>query len=64
MALINDYFRGMLGTHSAAPSTAATAASTPSRQAGVRLHQDDPLPSGTGTIPTWRGVTDIFGTAG
>ena len=31
MALINDYFRGMLGTHSAAPSTAATAASRPSR---------------------------------
>jgi hypothetical protein len=21
------------------------------------------FPSGTGTIPTWRGVTDIFGTA-
>jgi hypothetical protein len=27
---------------------------------GTRLHQDDPLPSGTGAVPAWRGVTEIF----
>ena len=31
MAVINDYFRACSAPHSAAPSTAATVASTPSR---------------------------------
>jgi acyl-CoA reductase-like NAD-dependent aldehyde dehydrogenase len=64
MAVINDDFRGMLGT-----PFGGTKHCGYGREHAIQTLQEFGstkmirFPSGTGTIPTWRGVTDIFGTA-
>ena len=64
MVLINNYFRGMLGT-----PFGGTKHSGYGREHAIQTLQEFGytkmirFPSGTGTIPTWRGVTDIYDTA-
>lgn len=64
MVLINNYFRGMLGT-----PFGGTKHSGYGREHAIQTLQDFGytkmirFPSGTGTIPAWRGVTEIFGRA-
>ena len=64
MVLINNYFRGMLGT-----PFGGTKHSGYGREHAIQTLQEFGytkmirFPSGTGTIPTWRGVTDVYDTA-
>ena len=64
MVVINNYFRGMLGT-----PFGGTKHSGYGREHAIQTLQEFGytkmirFPSGTGTIPAWRGVTDIYGTA-
>ncbi len=61
MVLINNYFRGMLGT-----PFGGTKHNGYGREHTIQTLQDFGytkmirFPSGTGTIPAWRGVTEIF----
>ena len=65
MVLINNYFRGMLGT-----PFGGTKHSGYGREHAIATLQEFGytkmirFPSGTGTIPAWRGVTDVYDTAG
>jgi acyl-CoA reductase-like NAD-dependent aldehyde dehydrogenase len=64
MVLINNYFRGMLGT-----PFGGTKRSGYGREHAIATLQEFGytkmirFPSGTGTIPTWRAVTDVYDTA-
>jgi acyl-CoA reductase-like NAD-dependent aldehyde dehydrogenase len=64
MVLINNYFRGMLGT-----PFGGTKHSGYGREHAIATLQEFGytkmirFPSGTGTIPTWRGVTDVYDAA-
>lgn len=65
MALINNYFCGMLGT-----PFGGTKHSGYGREHAIQTLQEFGytkmirFPSGTVAIPTWRGVTDVYDTAG
>ena len=65
MVLINNYFRGMLGT-----PFGGTKHSGYGREHALATLQEFGytkmirFPSGTGAIPAWRGVTDVYDTAG
>jgi acyl-CoA reductase-like NAD-dependent aldehyde dehydrogenase len=64
MVLINNYFRGMLGT-----PFGGTKHSGYGREHAIATLQEFGytkmirFPSGTGTLPIWRGVTDVYGRA-
>jgi acyl-CoA reductase-like NAD-dependent aldehyde dehydrogenase len=64
MVLINNYFRDFLGT-----PFGGTKHSGYGREHTIRTLQEFAytkmirFPSGTGIIPAWRGVTDLYDTA-
>jgi acyl-CoA reductase-like NAD-dependent aldehyde dehydrogenase len=64
MVLINNYFRGMLGT-----PFGGTKHRGYGREHAIATLQEFGyakmirFSSGSGTIPTWRGVTDVYDTA-
>jgi acyl-CoA reductase-like NAD-dependent aldehyde dehydrogenase len=65
MILANTYYRGIIGT----PSGGIKHSSHGREHAFETLREFSyakliRYPSGIGSIPSWRGVTDIFGEAG